>query len=217
MRPLLFALLFAFTVPAFAMEDAKNPPDEECREGWRHSQFSVAIGPAWVHVLQDNYTPAFVNNGFKTPGKDRIGLDFLAYWSTESHWQIGLGVDSFSFEQDNGSWSADYSNSVIGVYAAKNFSGSTDYDITVGALLGINNAEVTVLSNNQNGRLQENAAVIAPSVGYATRVGRFIKLGLRGSYFVPFGESTQLNGQNLGIEKIGARGFLLAFQVILGR
>ncbi|MGZ3704399.1 MAG: hypothetical protein ACXWP1_00125, partial [Bdellovibrionota bacterium] len=57
-------------------------------------RFAVAVGPAWVHVLRDNYASAFSANGFNTPGRDRVSLDLLAYWTTESAWQLGLGMTS---------------------------------------------------------------------------------------------------------------------------
>jgi hypothetical protein len=215
MRNLLLAVLFAFSLPAFANKDA--PEDASNNDEHHHSRFQVGIGPAWVHVLRDDYSPAFTNNGFKAPGRDRVAFDFLAFWTTESQWQLGLGMTSFSLEQDVGTWSADYSNNVLGIYVAKNFSADHTYDITLGGLLGFDNSTVSVFSANQNGRLRENAAVIAPSIGYAAVMSRMVKLGVRGTYFIPFGESTQLSGADLGISKIGTRGFLLALDVIFGR
>lgn len=186
-------------------------------ESPHHARFAAAIGPAWTHVLRDNYVGGFSPYGFNTPGRDRLGMDLLGYWTTPTNWQLGLALTSLSFEQDSGAYAADYSNDVVGLYVAKNFSPDAEYDLTVGTLLGVTASELTVFSPSRNGRLHETAAVVGPSVGYATRLTEHVKAGLRFTYYLPFGESSQLKGQDLGVSKIAVRGFAVALDVIFGR
>jgi hypothetical protein len=229
---LVLALLLSVGSPrAFAADAAPTTPPEKHDAAdasgsadndeapMRHHmpRISVAVGPAWVHVLRDNYSGAFSPNGFNTPSKDRIGFDFMAYFNTESHWQLGLGMDSFSFEQNNGTNAAGYSNNLFGIYVARVFTHNETCDLTVGTLLGGEHSELTVFSGTRNGRLRENSAVVAPTIGVAERINRYFKLGLKVSYAVPFGESTELAGNDLAVSKIGVRGLIVAGQIILGR
>jgi hypothetical protein len=204
MKTLLVLLLLPLTALA---DDA----EETLHRG------AIAIGPAWTHAIRDNYSAGFAPNGFATPSKDRLSLDLLGYWTTPTNWQLGLGVTTVSFQQTVGAYSAEYADNIIGIYAAKNFSPTAEYDLTAGALVGGTQAELTVFSGNRNGRLRESAALVAPSVGFASRLSEHTKAGLRFTYYVPFGESTQLSGQDLGTSKISLRGFSVALDLIFGR
>jgi hypothetical protein len=215
-------VLLFLTCPAFADETADHAPKDVPQEAMQveprhHSRFSFAMGPAWMHSLADNYSPAFTANGFSAPGRDRVALDLLGYWTTETRWQLGIGLDTVSFEKNNGTYAADFSNDVLGLFVGRNLSASDDTDFSVGGILGVNSAELNVFSAARNGRLRESAAVVAPSVGYASRVSRAVKIGLRAAYWLPFGESTQITGQDLAVGRIGIRGFSLALHVIFGR
>lgn len=181
------------------------------------SRVAISLLPRWCHVSRDNYASAFTSNGFNTPSDDRFGLGLLFYWITPTDWQLGFGISGFQLTQDVGSSEASYEDEYIGFYFAKNFTPNTDFDLTLGALLGVGDSKVEIFSNSKNGKFTETAAVVEPTLGWAYRVSRTLKLGLTFSYLVPFAPSTDLKGQDLGVNHISAQGFSLAGQVIIGR
>jgi hypothetical protein len=210
----------AFADADHQVADHADHTDQNCDGGDCHSyrsRVSISLSPKWYHVTKDNYSPAFTSNGFNAPSDDRFGLGALLYWTTPTEWQLGIGVSGFSLSQDVGSSEASYEDDYLGFYFAKNFTPGTDFDLTLGSLVGVGYSQVEVFSSVKNGKFTETAAVIEPTLGWAYRVSRGIKLGLTVSYLVPFAPSTEIKGEDLGINHISAQGFSVGGQVIIGR
>jgi hypothetical protein len=224
----LVALVLGILLSTSVLADQDHPDpqaaaksaDPSCDGGDCHSyrsRVAISLMPKWYHVSRDNYSPAFTSNGFDAPSDDRFGLGFLLYWMTPTDWQLGLGLSGLSLSQDVGSYEASYQDEYFGFYFAKNFTPGTDFDLTLGSLIGVGYSQVEVFSSLKNGKFTETAAVLEPMLGWAYRVSRGIKLGLTVSYLVPFAPSTQIRGQDLGVNHISAEGFTVGGQVIIGR
>ncbi len=219
LQPKLLALLAAVfalqSVPALAEDDPNC--DEVCRIKEHVKRSLFIFSPRYFPLAHNGHHAPFTSNGFTAPASSLPSFHFTFGKHMDSGFDLGLAIGKGYQSAENGVYEASYEFMYAGLYAGYDLLPESNTDLTVGSTLGYSWSTLDVLSATQNGRVNEGAMVWEPSIAIAQKITNNFRLGIVASYILPFGNSRDFKGQDLGAQGIAPRGANIGLQLIFGR
>jgi hypothetical protein len=187
---------------------------------WNHHHrldWAVSISPRYYGMNTSSYSPAFTGAGVGAPKSGMVGLDFSFYWTTLTHWQVGVGFGGVNTENDNGASAATYNDNFVGLWLAKDLQLCKDVDIAVGSLFGYGSAEMNVVTTGVSGETDETSFTLEPKIVVDFKISPWFKVGVSGSYVEPLAQSQSIKGNQLTTGNISLHGASGGVEFVFGR
>lgn len=210
----LLFLVAGLAAPVSFAQDESTDEDEPSGE---RKRISFSVLGRYTRIDRDRFEGVYSDNGLPalTPHVASWGL--LAHWTSPEGWQLGLAGFGLGSVREAGTAEATYGMDYAAVYLAKDFVPADSLDFSLGALLGGGSANLVIFSPGRDGRIEQGFFSIEPLVSVQTRVARFLKFGVMGSYFVPVRGSTIAKGDALGLADIVDHHWSVGLQLTFGR
>jgi hypothetical protein len=199
---------------AGASADVSSSGKEMCRYGGRRG--AIEFTPRYYRLVGDRYLQAFTGNGIQDPGKDAFGFGVNFYHITQTDWYLGLGFNEFGLSKDTGTSHAEYGQYYIGLIAGKSLPVTSEIDILPSVLAGYGYGEANVFSSVKSGRWSESSFVVEPKISANYLASKHVKVGVSVAYLFPLATSSEIKGQDLGLDKLTARTWSVGLNLLLG-
>lgn len=181
--------------------------ETDCDDPVRHRMGAAfSFSPRYYGLNTDGYSPAFLSGGLMPPGSGTVGGEFLFYLTSQTDWQFGVGFGGLSYTNESGSSIGEYRQDYFGLWVAKVWPITDDFEVSFGSLFSGGWARQEVLSPAANGRTRESSFMLEPKLSALYRVARWLKVGVSGSYLEPLAQNVSVNGQNLTPGNISTHG-----------